>query len=175
MTNLKAIFRINFLPCIVLYLLLFGCASIEKKTPDHTTIENGRILFVHSGKEKRAIKARFEWLESYEDKKKTTIMKIFDLWGNSLFETSKEFSLANSAGSDWCFKSSSGIAIEDSMITKEILHILKIKITREGLFSLLDDINNLIDEKSKNKKDNLAHSLKRKLAHSEISVKIVFD
>ena len=61
------------------------------------------------------------------------------------------------------------------MITKEILHILKIKITREGLFSLLDDINNLIDEKSKNKKDNLAHSLKRKLAHSEISVKIVFD
>ena len=76
-------------------------------------------------------------------------MKIFDLWGNRLFETSKEFSLTNNADSDWYFISSNGMAIEDSMVTKEILHILKIKITREGLFSLLDDINNLIHETRK--------------------------
>ena len=61
------------------------------------------------------------------------------------------------------------------MITKEILHFLRIKITRESLFSLLDDVNNLIHGTRKIEKDNLAHSLKRKLARSEISIKIVFD
>ena len=44
-------------------------------------------------REKRAVKARFEWLESYEGEGKTIVMKIFDLWGNRLFETSKEFNL----------------------------------------------------------------------------------
>ena len=102
-------------------------------------------------------------------------MKVFDLWGNRLFETSKEFNSKNNTGSNWYFISSSGKSIEDSMITKEILHLLKIKITREGLFSLLDDINNLIYEKKKIEKENSAHSLKRKLARSEISVKIIFD
>ena len=130
---------------------------------------------VHSGTEKRAVKARFEWLESYEGKGKTIIMKVFDLWGNRLFETSKEFNSTDNAGSDWYFVSSSGNSIEDSMITKEILHLLKIKITREGLFSLLDDINDLIYETKKIEKENSAHSLKRKLARSEISVKIIFD
>ena len=175
MTNLKAIFRIKDLPWIVLCLLLFGCVSIEKKIPDHTTIENGRILLVYSGEEKKAIKARFEWLESYEGKGKTIIMKVFDLWGNRLFETSKEFSSMNNASSDWYFISSNGNTIEDSMITKEILHLLKIQISREGLFSLLDDISNLIHETRKIEKDNSAHNLKRKLERSEISVKIVFD
>ena len=42
---------------------------------------------------KEAVKARFEWLESYEGEGKTIVMKIFDLWGNRLFETSKEFTL----------------------------------------------------------------------------------
>ena len=130
---------------------------------------------VHSGPEKRAVKARFEWLESYEGNGKTIIMKVFDLWGNRLFETSKEFNLTNNAGSDWYFISSSGNSIEDSMITKEILHLLKIEITREGLFSLLDDINNLIYVTKRIEKENSAHSLKRKLARSEISVKIIFD
>ena len=130
---------------------------------------------VHSGTEKRAVKARFEWLESYEGKVKTIIMKVFDLWGNRLFETSKEFNSTNNAGSDWYFISSSGNSIEDSMITKEILHLLKIEITREGLFSLLDDINNLIYVTKRIEKENSAHSLKRKLARSEISVKIIFD
>ena len=167
--------RINFLSLIVLCLLLFGCSSIEKKIPVHSSIENGRILLVHSGEKKKAVKARFEWLESYEGKGKTIIMKVFDLWGNRLFETSKEFNSTNNASSDWYFVSSNGKSIQDSMITKEILHLLKIKITREGLFSLLDDINNLIYETRKIEKDNLAHSLKRKLARSEISVKIVFD
>ena len=102
-------------------------------------------------------------------------MKVFDLWGNRLFETSKGINLRNNGSSDWYFISSSGNSIEDSMITKEILHLLKIKITREGLFSLLDDINNLIHETRKIEKDNSAHNLKRKLARSEISVKIVFD
>ena len=175
MTNLKVISKINVLTCIVLCLLLFGCATIEKKIPDHTTIKNGRILLVHSGEEKRAVKARFEWLESYEGKGKTINMKVFDLWGNRLFETSKEFNSTNNAGSDWYFISSSGNSIEDSMITKEILHFLRIKITRESLFSLLDDVNNLIHGTRKIEKDNLAHSLKRKLARSEISIKIVFD
>ena len=136
MTNLKAIFRINVLPRIVLCLLLFGCASIEKKIPDHTTIENGRILLVHSGEEKRAVKARFEWLESYEGEGKTIVMKIFDLWGNRLFETSKEFSSTNKASSDWYFISDGGNAIEDSMVTKEILHLLKIKINSRRFCSL---------------------------------------
>ena len=130
---------------------------------------------VHSGTEKRAVKARFEWLESYEGKVKTIIMKVFDLWGNRLFETSKEFNSTNNAGSDWYFISSSGNSIEDSMITKEILHLLKIEITREGLFSLLDDINNLIYVTKNIEKENSAHRLKRKLARSEISVKIIFD
>ena len=125
MTNLKAIFRIKVLPCIVLCLLLFGCASTEKRIPGHTIIENGRILLVYSGEKKKAIKARFEWLESYEGEGKTIIMKIFDSWGNRLFETSKEFSLMNNASSDWYFISSSGNAIEDSMIINEILHLLK--------------------------------------------------
>jgi hypothetical protein len=160
---------------VVLCLLLFGCTSIDKKIPNHATVKNGRILLVHSGTEKRAVKARFEWLESYEGKRKTIIMKVFDLWGNRLFETSKEFNSKNNTGSNWYFISSSGKSIEDSMITKEILHLLKIKITREGLFSLLDDINNLIYEKKKIEKENSAHSLKRKLARSEISVKIIFD
>ena len=175
MINLKAIFRIEVLPCIVLCLLLNGCASIKKEISGHTTIENGRILLVHSGEEKKAIKARFEWLESYEGRGKTIIMKVFDLWGNRLFETSKVVSLTNNASSDWYFISSSGNAIEDSMITKEILHLLKIQISREGLFSLLDDISNLIHETRKIEKDNSAHNLKRKLERSEISVKIVFD
>ena len=175
MTNLKAIFRTKVLPCTVLCLLLFGCAFIEKKIPDHTTIENGRILLVHSGEKKRAIKARFEWLESIEGKRKTIIMKIFDLWGNRLFETSKEFRLASNASSDWYFVSSNGSVIEDTMVTEEILHLLRIQITREGLFSLLDDISNLIHKTRKIEKDNSAHNLKRKLARSEISVKIVFD
>ena len=83
---------------------------------------------VHSGEEKRAVKARFEWLESFEGKGKTIIMKVFDLWGNRLFETSKEFNSTNSAGSGWYFVSSSGNSIEDSMIAEEILYILKIKI-----------------------------------------------
>ena len=39
----------------------------------------------------------------------------------------------------------------------------------------MDDINNLIHEARKIEKDNSAHNLKRKLAGSEISVKIVFD
>jgi len=65
--------------------------------------------------------------------------------------------------------------IEDSMVTKEILHLLKIKISRESLFSLMDDINNLIHKARKIEKDNSAHNFKRKLASSEISVKIVFD
>ena len=155
--------------------MLFGCASTEKNIPGHTIIENGRILLVHSGEEKKVIKGRFEWLESYGGKGKTIIMKIFDLWGNRLFETSKEFSLMNNASSDWYFISSSGKAIEDSMITKEIVHLLKIQITREGLFSLLDDISNLIHKTRKIEKDNSAHNLKRKLTGSEISVKIVFD
>ena len=86
MINLKAIFRINFLPFIVLCFLLFGCTSIEKKIPDHTAVENGRISLVHSGEKKRAVKARFEWLESHEDEGKTIVMKIFDLWGNRLLE-----------------------------------------------------------------------------------------
>ena len=175
LTILKAIFRTKVLPCTVLYLVLFGCASIEKKIPDHTSIENGRILFVHSGKEKKAIKGRFEWLESYDGKGKTIIVKVFDLWGNRLFETSKDFSLTNNVGSDWYFISSSGNTIEDSMVTREIRHFLKVQITREGLFSLLDDISNLIRETRTIKKDNSAHNLKRRLAHSEISVKIVFD
>ena len=175
MTNLKAIFRIDLLPFIVLCLLLFGCASIEKKFPDHTAIKNGRILLVHSGEEKRAVKARFQWLESHEGKRKTIIMKVFDLWGNRLFETLKEYNSPNSAGSGWYFFSSSGNSIEDSVITKEILHLLKIKIPREGLFSLLDDINSLIRETGEIEKDGSARSLKRKLARSEISVKIVFD
>ena len=84
---------------------------------------------VHSGMEKRAVKARFEWLESYEGKRKTIIMKVFDLWGNRLFEMSKEYSLINKASSDWYFISDSGDVIEDSMVTKEILHLLKIKIS----------------------------------------------
>ena len=168
-------FRINVLSLIVLCLLLFGCASIEKKIPDHTGIENGRISMVHSGEKKRAVKARFEWLESYEGKGKTIVLKIFDLWGNRLFETSKEFSLTGKANSEWYFISDSGNAIKYSMITKEILHPLKIKLSREGLFSLMDDINNLIHEARKIEKDNSAHNLKRKLTGSEISVKIVFD
>ena len=168
-------FRINVLSLIVLCLLLFGCASIEKKIPDNTAIENGRISLVHSGEKKRAVKARFEWLESYEGKGKTIVMKIFDLWGNRLFETSKEFSLTGKANSEWYFISDSGNAIKYSMITKEILHPLKIKLSREGLFSLMDDINNLIHGARKIKKDNLAHNFKRKLLDSEISIKIVFD
>ena len=168
-------FRINVLPSIVFCLLLFGCSSIEKKNLDHTTIENGRILPVHSGEKKRAVKARFEWLESYEDKGKTIVMKIFDLWGNRLFETSKEFNLTGKASSDWYFISDSGNTIEYSMVTKEILHPLRIKISREVLFSLMDDINNLIRGARKIEKANSAHNLKRKLTGSEISVKIVFD
>ena len=155
--------------------MIFGCASIEKQVSDHTTIKNGRILLVHSGEEKKAIKARFEWFESYEGQEKTIFMKVFDLWGNRLFETSKEFNSTNNATSNWSFISSSGNAIDDSMITKEILHLLKIQISREGLFSLLDDISNLIHETRKIEKDNSAHNLKRKLERSEISVKIVFD
>ena len=89
-------FRINVLPHIVLCLLLVGCASIEKKNSDHAIIENGRILLVHSGEKKRAVKARFEWLESYKGNGKTIVMKIFDLWGNRLFETSKEVTILNS-------------------------------------------------------------------------------
>ena len=168
-------FRINVLSLIVLCFLLFGCASIEKKFPNHTAIENGRISLVHSGVKKRAVKARFEWLESYEDEGKTIVMKIFDLWGNRLFETSKEFSLTGEASSDWYFISDSGSTIEYSMVTKEILHPLKIKISRESLFSLMDDINNLIHKARNIGKDNSAHNLKRKLISSEISVKIVFD
>ena len=61
------------------------------------------------------------------------------------------------------------------MIAKEIVRLLKIKITREDLFSLLDDINNLVHETRNIEKDSSAHSLKRKLARSEISIKIVFD
>ena len=175
MTNLMALSRINVLSLTVLCMLLFGCASIEKKIPDHTAVENGRILLVHSGEKKRALKARFEWLESYEDKGKTIVIKIFDLWGNRLFETSKEFNSGNKASSDWYFMSHSGNSIEDSMITKEILHLLKIKITRKSLFLLMDDINNLIHEARKSEEDNSAHNFKRKLARSEISVKIVFD
>ena len=168
-------FRINVLPSVVLCLLLFGCTSIEKKNFDHATIENGRILLVHSGEKKRAVKARFEWLESYKGDGKTIVMKIFDLWGNRLFETSKEFSLTNKANSDWYFISDGGNAIDDSMVTNAIHNLLKIKISRESLFSLMDDINNLIHKARKIEKDNLAHNLKRKLASSEISVKIVFD
>ena len=167
-------FRINVLPSIVLCLLLFGCASIEKKF-DHTTIENGRILLVHAGEKKRAVKARFEWLESHEGEGKTIVMKIFDLWGNRLFATSKEFSLTNKASSDWYFISDGGNAIDDSMVTNEIHNLLKIKISRKGLFSLMDDINDLIHEARKIEKDNSAHNLKRNLASSEISIKIVFD
>ena len=74
-------------------LAAFWMCLNRKKIPDHTAIENGRISLVHSGEKKRAVKARFEWLESYEGKGKTIVMKIFDLWGNRLFETSKEFSL----------------------------------------------------------------------------------
>ena len=168
-------FRINVLPRIVFCLLLFGCTSIEKKSSDHTTIENGRILLVHYGEKKRAVKARFEWLESYEGNGRTIVMKIFDLWGNRLFEMSKEFSLTGQASSDWYFISGSGNAIEYSMVTKAILHPLKIKISRESLFSLMDDINNLIHKARNIGKDNSAHNLKRKLTGSEISVKIVFD
>ena len=168
-------FRINVFPSIVLCLLLFGCTSIEKRNLDHATIENGRILLVYSGEKKRAIKARFEWLESYKVDGKTIVMKIFDLWGNRLFETSKEYSLTNKASSNWYFISDGGNVIEDSMVTKEILHLLKIKISRESLFSLMDDINNLIHKARKIEKDNSAHNFKRKLASSEISVKIVFD
>ena len=168
-------FRINPLSLIVLFLLLFGCASIEKKIPDHTAIENGRISLVHLGEKKRAVKARFEWLESYEGKGKTIVLKIFDLWGNRLFETSKEFSLTGKANSEWYFISDSGNVIKYPRVTKEILHPLKIKISREGLFALMDDINNLIYGARKIKKDNSAHNLKRKLTGSEISVKIVFD
>ena len=102
-------------------------------------------------------------------------MKVFDLWGNRLFETTKEFSLTNNTSSDWYFISSTGDVIENSMVIKEILHLLNIKITQEGLFSLLDDINNLIYETKNIEKENSAHSLKRKLARSEISVKIIFD
>ena len=130
---------------------------------------------VHSGEEKKAVKARFEWLESYEGKGTTIIMRVLDLWGNRLFETSKEFNATNNASSDWYFISSSGNVIQHSIVTKEILHLLKIKISREGLFSLLDDINDLIHKTKKIEKGNSAHSLKRKLASSEISVKIVFD
>ncbi len=155
--------------------MLFGCASIEKKIPGHNAIENGRISLIHSGEKKRAVKARFEWLESHEDEGKTIVMKIFDLWGNRLLEMSKEFSLTGQASSDWYFISDSGNAIEYSMVTKEILHHLKIKISRESLFSLMDDINHLIHEARKIEKDNSAHNLKRKLIGSEISVKIVFD
>ena len=155
-------------------MLLFGCASIEKKL-DHTTIENGRILLVHAGEKKRAVKARFEWLESHEGEGKTIVMKIFDLWGNRLFETSKDYSLTNKASSDWYFVSDSGNVIEDSMVITEILHLLKIKISRESLFSLMDDINNLIHKARKIENANSAHNLKRKLASSEITVKIVFD
>ena len=89
---------------------------------------------VHSGEKKRAVKARFEWLESYEGEGKTIVMKIFDLWGNRLFETSKEFNLTGKASSDWYFISDSGNAIEDSMVTKEILHPLKIKILAKVCF-----------------------------------------
>ena len=176
MTNLKAIFRIKVLLHIILCFLLFGCASIEKQISNQTTIENGRILLVISGEEeKKAAKARFEWLESHEGERKTIIMKVFDLWGNRLFQASKVFSSTNNTGSDWHFISSGGNLIEDSMVTKEILHLLKIKITREGLFSLLDDINKLIHKTRKIEKNNSTHNLKRKLARSEISVKIVFD
>ena len=168
-------FRINVLPSVTLCLLLFGCTSIEKKNLDHATIENGRILLVHSGEKKRAVKARFEWLESHEGEGKTIVMKIFDLWGNRLFATSKEFSLTNKASSDWYFISDGGNAIDDSMVTNEIHNLLKIKISRKGLFSLMDDINDLIHEARKIEKDNSAHNLKRNLASSEISIKIVFD
>ena len=61
------------------------------------------------------------------------------------------------------------------MVTNAIHNLLKIKISRKGLFSLMDDINNLIHEARKIEKDNSAHNLKRNLASSEISVKIVFD
>ncbi len=168
-------FRINALSLIVLCFLFFGCASIEKKNPDRTIIENGRISLVHSGEKKRAVKARFEWLESYEGEGKIIVIKIFDLWGNRLFETSKEFRSTSIARSDWYFISDSGNVIDYSIVTKEILRLLKIKISREGLFSLMDDINNLINEARRIEKDNLAHNLKRKLTDSEISVKIVFD
>ena len=160
---------------MVLCLMLFGCVSIEKKIPNHTTIENGRILLVYSGDKQRAVKARFEWLESYHEGQKTIVMRVFDLWGNRLFESSKKFSLTNKARSDWYFFSSSGDVIKDDMVTKEVLRLLKINITREGLFSLLDDISHLIYKTSKIDKDKSTHSLKRKLARSEISVKIVFD
>ena len=175
MTNSGAIFRINVLSRVVLCLLLFGCASIEKKTSDHSSIKNGRISLTHSGEIKRAVKARFEWFESLEGEERTIFIKVFDLWGNRLFETSKRFSSTNDARSTWYFISSNGNEIDDSMITKEILHLLKIKITREGLFSLLDDINNLIHKTREIEKDNSVHNLKRKLTGSEISIKIVFD
>ena len=41
--------------------------------------------------------------------------------------------------------------------------------------TVVDDINNLIYVTKKIEKENSAHSLKRKLARSEISVKIIFD
>ena len=70
---------------------------------------------------------------------------------------------------------SNGNAIEDSLVIREILHLLKIKITRENLFSLLDDISNLIHKTRKIDRDNSTHNLKRKLTSSELSVKIIFD
>ena len=156
-------------------MVFVGCSSLQKRDSYAYAFQTGRILLVYSGEKRQAVKARFEWIESYENGKRSVTINIFDLWGNHLFKTLKETNLTNSLSSNWHFFLYDGNIVDDFIITREIFRLLKMRLTQAKLFKLLDEINELISESRKYTKNNVTHKMKKTLERSEISVKIIFD
>ena len=175
MINSRTVTNVKLLPYLFLGLLFIGCSSFQKQELGDAPFQKGRILLIHSGASEQAVKARFAWFESYENGKRTVAIEIFDIWGNKLFETLKGINPSDGMSSDWYFFLHDGKIIDNTMITTEIFRLLKIQFTQRSLFELLDDISALINESRKHTKKRIAHQMKKKSAHSEIIVKIIFD
>ena len=134
------------------------------------------MLLVHQGEIKKAASARFEWSEIQEDGKKVIVLRIFDLWGNNIFETLKGESFKNeSTLSSWYFISPNKKIVDTKTVIEEVNRLLNVTLNKNNLFMLLDDINKIIKENRQGKSNSRAHKFTKNLTHSTLSVKIILD
>ena len=139
-------------------MVFVGCSSLQKTDSYAYAFQTGRILLVYSGEKRQAVKARFEWIESYENGKRSVTINIFDLWGNHLFKTLKETNLTNSLSSDWHFFLYDGNIVDDFIITREIFRLLKMRLTQARITRIgrpLEKTTNMMTKRNNN--DERAH------------------
>ena len=132
-------------------------------------------MIIHHGTTKKAVNARFEWSEYYDNEKKTIRIKIYDLWGNYIFQTLKRLKVDNANSSSWLIMLPNNKVIINSRITAEISRRLKVNISSGSLSDIFNNLDVIIRDNKQTDTKSKKYQFTKKLIDSEFAVKIIFD